>query len=289
MLISSIFGYTEALKITLLSVLLAEYLGIFIAYLVRLRGLSSRIYSVILWSTMLCCVAWVGAFASLVCFLTGRVDFITSLWIDNAAAMVWVMWLLWNQWKGLQRAQSPKEGSGREDPRSLHEELGVLQSDLLRQDSMTQLVAPSARGLHLPLFTFGAPFIQMPTSTTSTTIGPISENRLLMINSGILSIIEGLAITSLGIFILLEGTVAGTLSTFTGFKLISQGTFTILKGLFTILAGSIINIGLLFTIPYNLFFWIIALPFIILHQQSSSSTVQIPEGPRKRQSSSAKN
>jgi hypothetical protein len=56
-----------------------------------------------------------------------------------------------------------------------------------------------------------------------------------MINGGIRSIVDGLAIIGLGIF-------------------------TILKGVLTVLADSVINTGLLFTIPYNLFFWIIALP-----------------------------
>lgn len=64
--------------------------------------------------------------------------------------MMWVMWLLWRQWTALQKARSPKEGSAEINiSQGSNEELGVLQQDdLLRQDSMTQLVAPSAVHMH---------------------------------------------------------------------------------------------------------------------------------------------
>jgi hypothetical protein len=86
-------------------------------------------------------------------------NFSDKMQIDNAAAMVWVVWLLWRQWTALQKARSPKGGSELDNPegsdeksnfsQSSNKELGVLQQDdLLRQDSMTQLVAPSAVHVH---------------------------------------------------------------------------------------------------------------------------------------------
>lgn len=72
---------------------------------------------------------------------------------------MWVVWVSWKQWTALQKARSPKEGSELEVPGGLdeeggvsqrsNEELGVLQQDdLLRQDSVTRLVAPSAVHVH---------------------------------------------------------------------------------------------------------------------------------------------
>jgi len=136
-------GYTKASEIMLLSVFLAEYLIIFVVYLVTFflaffsGTVSPTVQRLFLWNMGFCCMAWAGALASLVAYLTGKLDFITFLWIDNAAAIVWVVWLLWKQWAALQKARSQKEGSD--------EENNVLQQvDLPRQDSTTQLVAPSA-------------------------------------------------------------------------------------------------------------------------------------------------
>jgi hypothetical protein len=61
--------------------------------------------------------------------------------------MMWFVWLLWRQWIALQKARSLKEGLDEEHniSQGLSKEMGVLQQDdLLRQGSMTQLVAPLA-------------------------------------------------------------------------------------------------------------------------------------------------
>jgi hypothetical protein len=74
--------------------------------------------------------------------------------------MVWVVWIVWKQWTALQKARSAKEGSKLDNPersgeksnvsQSSNGELDVLQrDDLLRQDSMTQLVAPLAVHINL--------------------------------------------------------------------------------------------------------------------------------------------
>ncbi|KAH6670184.1 hypothetical protein B0J14DRAFT_598037 [Halenospora varia] len=144
-MIASSVGYTtEVSKIMLLSFFLVEYLIIFIAYLSMFLSTTFKrvVYSLLLWNMGLCCVAWAGALASLVSYLKGEADFITSLWIDNTGAMVWVVWSLWQQWKAL-----PKKGSDEESniSQGSNGELGVLQQDDLRQDSMTQLVAVHVR------------------------------------------------------------------------------------------------------------------------------------------------
>lgn len=84
-LIASSVGSTKASKITLLSFFLAEYLVIFIVYLVTflLGTFYPVVHSLILWNMGLCCVAWAGALASLVFHLKGQADFITSLWVSS--------------------------------------------------------------------------------------------------------------------------------------------------------------------------------------------------------------
>ncbi|KAH6667743.1 hypothetical protein B0J14DRAFT_601330 [Halenospora varia] len=143
-MIASSVGYTTKVsKIMLLSFFLVEYLVIFIAYLSTFLSTTYKrvVHSLLLWNMGLCCVAWAGALASLVSYLKGEADFITSLWIDNAGAMMWVVWSLWKQWKAL-----PKKGSDEESniSQGSNGELGVLQQGYLRQDSRTQLVVPSA-------------------------------------------------------------------------------------------------------------------------------------------------
>jgi hypothetical protein len=75
---------SEASKIILLSFFLAEYFGIFIIYLVPIwfEDLpASR--SLFLWNMGLSCVAWVGALASLIGYLKGKLDFVTFLWVSS--------------------------------------------------------------------------------------------------------------------------------------------------------------------------------------------------------------
>ena len=85
-LIALSVDYTKALKITLLSIFLAGYIEIFIEYLVKLLFGGKHyplITSLILWNMVFGCLAWVGALASLVFYLKGNVDFITSLWVSK--------------------------------------------------------------------------------------------------------------------------------------------------------------------------------------------------------------
>jgi hypothetical protein len=84
-LIASSVGSTKASKITLLSFFLAEYLVIFIVYLVTflLGTFYPVVHSLILWNMGLCCVAGAGALASLIVHLKGRLNFITFLWVSS--------------------------------------------------------------------------------------------------------------------------------------------------------------------------------------------------------------
>merc|ERR1711964_604980 len=89
---------------------LAEYIGIFVAYLVVFTLGSFPYVKVFFWWNMgLCCVAWAGALGSLLAHLMDQLDFITLLWIDNATSMVWVLWVLWKQWTTMQKVRSHGE------------------------------------------------------------------------------------------------------------------------------------------------------------------------------------
>ena len=89
-ILASSVGYTEALKIQLLLVFLAEYVVIFIAYLVPflLGTFSSVIKGFYLWNMFFSCAASAGALISLVSHLKGKVDFITSLWVSNKIKLI---------------------------------------------------------------------------------------------------------------------------------------------------------------------------------------------------------
>jgi len=105
-----VMGYTKASKIMLLAFFLAEYIGIFVAYLVVFTLGSFPYVKVFFWWNMgLCCVAWAGALGSLLAHLMDQLDFITLLWIDNATSMVWVLWVLWKQWTTMQKVRSHGE------------------------------------------------------------------------------------------------------------------------------------------------------------------------------------
>jgi hypothetical protein len=77
--------YNKVWKVTLLSCFLAEYIVIFIVYLVTflLGEFYKIVYSLMLWNIGLCCVAWAGALISLVLYLKEQINFITSLWVSS--------------------------------------------------------------------------------------------------------------------------------------------------------------------------------------------------------------
>jgi hypothetical protein len=79
-----VVGYTKASKAILLSFFLAQYLEIFIAYLITFSsGTFPLVKNLFLWNMGLCCVAWIGALASLIAHLKGQLDFITLLWVST--------------------------------------------------------------------------------------------------------------------------------------------------------------------------------------------------------------
>ena len=82
--IAFIIGYTKASNVALLVTFLIAYLIIFMRYALLFRkDHKSVIHHIICWNIGYCFVASAGAFTSLVLYLKGRVDFITSLWVSG--------------------------------------------------------------------------------------------------------------------------------------------------------------------------------------------------------------